>query len=151
MKKDIFTGFETEIASECGDAFGFDGIVPGSIVRQRTTDRYVITVGASVDGGYFCQIDNADDYTCQAIEYADTPEDAYRRAAVAAVVYDAMRDERNSEDAVNLATMNACVLVMMHHAPCTSEEFEEYDELMGIAREFVRRDCAEFGFEWEEF
>lgn len=148
--KDITNGFTTTTADKYGEALGLIGLMPESTVYQKQVDDYLVSIGTGDNNDGFCQIDSLSNYSCLAYSNDSDPWFAYRVAAVETFVFDAMDEEGNCEDSVNSAAYSAFSLVFGGH-PENAEDYAELDNLLGIARDYVRDFCHEHGFEWEEF
>ena len=82
--------------------------------------------------------------------FADTKEDAVRGAIIDSVGMTIMREEDNCEDAVNSIAREAYVM-LFGDCDMLSMKAGEVDELLRIAREFVKSHAESVGYEWEEF
>lgn len=133
MKKSMLDGFNQMIADDYGNAdnFGLIALMPGSVVYQKVTKFYIISLGECEEGGFFCQIDSHKDWSCLACEYADTIEDAYRLAAVAC---------RMDEDKYfDVAAYDAYDLIYGGMPDeDDDEQLAEIDALLAISRDFVK-------------
>lgn len=87
--------------------------------------------------------------------FAEDIDSAIRGAFIEAVGMETMREEGNCEDSVNVITSKVRDIMFGEHAmfEWLQDEclFEQSNELMAAAREYVKANCARAGFEWEEF
>lgn len=105
---------------------------------------------ATYGGAYACECFSYYDHGLEGQWFADTKEDAVRGAVVDAIGIQIMKEEGNCEDAVNVIARDAYVM-LFGDCDMFAMDVKEIDELLRIAREYVKANAEYAGFEWEEF
>lgn len=161
-------GFEptrTAIADEYGEALGLVGLVPNTHAYEIVTDEYIIAIGYTLEwdeaGSWSCEIDDRSGayVACcrgksprQALDNAtEKTKQESPRAVSERIAEDAMKSVDNCEDAVNEIAYKAFKEISGRTYPRTMKEYQQLDDLMGIASEIVRRDGPANGISWEEY
>ena len=150
-----FDSYEKMTDDECWAKYGWGCEAKrGSTVYRTAFDdgRKELFVDELKDATY------GGDYACEffydgGLEgqwFADTKEDAVRGAIIDSIGIQIMREEGNCEDAVNVIAREAYVMLFGDCA-MIAMSVKEVDELLRIAREFVKSHAEFVGYEWEEF
>lgn len=149
--------YEELTKEEAWMKYGWGCEAEGEIIRYAddAIEVFADTIrdyGALPEDVFACEIYESDgsrwDMTGQWFD--NSYENAIRGAAVSSVVCDAMREEGNCEDAVNV-TARLAYMKVFGDVPIHEMDFSEYDRLLGMARIQVRDNIKWVDYEWEEF
>ena len=144
--------YEHMTTEECWERHGWGSeAIKGSTVLHLSIDGHELFVDV-VDDGYggkhACELYEPDGLIGQ--WFADTPQDAIRGAVIDSIGMGIMRIQGNCEDAVNVIAREAYVM-LFGDCDLMAMDVHEVDELLGMAREFVKSHVKWVDYEWEEF
>ena len=134
-------------------------LMEGSTVYRSNTAENVVMVGLMPEGEWVCEIEGEDTVPGEPLPrwnmigqgFGETPDKAIEAAVMDVVGFDVMRENANCEDSVNVAAYEAYVFMYGEEPKPFEDSWLEYDNLKGVAIEFVKEHCEHYGFEWEEF
>jgi len=147
-----FEKYDSIPADMCWEEYGWGSEAKdGTNVLYRFYGDYEVfvdEVDESYGGKYACELYYRDELAGQWFDA--TKEDAVRGAFVESIGLDIMRDEGNCEDAVNCIARDAYVM-LFGDCDLMAMDVHEVDELLKIARQFVKSHVKWVDYEWEEF
>lgn len=144
--------YERMTPEECWKRHGWGcEALPGTTVLHKADDDdevFVDEVDPSYGGRFACELYFHGDF--MASWFDDDMLDAIRGAFVESIGLDVMREEACCEDAVNCIARDAYVM-LFGDCDLMAMDVNEVDELLKMARGFVKANVKWVDYEWEEY